>query len=349
MSSRRRRRAASSRRRACASPPPAYAPADPVSPNRLENLAGGLLLGLVAGLGATLLRRPRRERGTGRGRAARARAGARAGAGAGPAAGAAARRPRRARPRSPRSRARSPSGCGRGTTGPGSRRSSCSSPTAPPTGARSRGFETPSGEAEWDTATEADGVYWVCAARARPGRAGGGDRAAPARGQERAGALAIIGRVTTSVVTGGAGFLGSHLCDALLERGHRVICVDNLLTELARQHRAHPRRPVRVRQPRRDRADRDRRAGRLRLPLRRAREPDRLPAPAAALAQGRLVRHAPRARAREVQARALPARLDERGLRRPAGAPAARVATGATSTRSARAASTTRRSATPRR
>ncbi|MSO58347.1 MAG: SDR family oxidoreductase [Thermoleophilia bacterium] len=34
----------------------------------------------------------------------------------------------------------------------------------------------------------------------------------------------------TSVVTGGAGFLGSHLCETLLERGHRVICVDNLET-----------------------------------------------------------------------------------------------------------------------
>jgi dTDP-glucose 4,6-dehydratase len=36
--------------------------------------------------------------------------------------------------------------------------------------------------------------------------------------------------VPTAVVTGGAGFLGSHLCDFLLEKGARVICVDNLLT-----------------------------------------------------------------------------------------------------------------------
>ena len=33
-----------------------------------------------------------------------------------------------------------------------------------------------------------------------------------------------------SVVTGGSGFLGSHLCEYLLARGHRVICVDNLVT-----------------------------------------------------------------------------------------------------------------------
>jgi len=34
----------------------------------------------------------------------------------------------------------------------------------------------------------------------------------------------------TAVVTGGAGFLGSHLCDRLLSEGLKVICIDNLLT-----------------------------------------------------------------------------------------------------------------------
>lgn len=44
--------------------------------------------------------------------------------------------------------------------------------------------------------------------------------------------------MTASLVTGGAGFLGSHLCERLLAAGHRVICVDNLVTG-RRQNIAH--------------------------------------------------------------------------------------------------------------
>ena len=32
------------------------------------------------------------------------------------------------------------------------------------------------------------------------------------------------------LVTGGAGFLGSHLCGRLVDQGHDVICLDNLYT-----------------------------------------------------------------------------------------------------------------------
>src|SRR5688572_23415299 len=33
-----------------------------------------------------------------------------------------------------------------------------------------------------------------------------------------------------TVITGAAGFIGSHLCEALLDRGHSVVAIDNLLT-----------------------------------------------------------------------------------------------------------------------
>ncbi len=42
--------------------------------------------------------------------------------------------------------------------------------------------------------------------------------------------MALTTSQPVSVVTGGAGFLGSHLTDLLLSRGHRVICLDNLIT-----------------------------------------------------------------------------------------------------------------------
>jgi dTDP-glucose 4,6-dehydratase len=47
--------------------------------------------------------------------------------------------------------------------------------------------------------------------------------------------------VPTSLVTGGAGFIGSHLCDYLLSLGHALICVDNLDTGSLQniQHIAH--------------------------------------------------------------------------------------------------------------
>src|SRR5206468_8409068 len=49
-------------------------------------------------------------------------------------------------------------------------------------------------------------------------------------------------RVSTAVVTGGAGFRGSHLCEYLLAQGHSVVCVDNLETATL-QNIEHIRQP----------------------------------------------------------------------------------------------------------
>jgi dTDP-glucose 4,6-dehydratase len=48
--------------------------------------------------------------------------------------------------------------------------------------------------------------------------------------------------MSTCIVTGGAGFLGSHMCDHLLASGHRVICIDNLDTGSLQniEHIRHP-------------------------------------------------------------------------------------------------------------
>src|SRR5437660_4190932 len=56
------------------------------------------------------------------------------------------------------------------------------------------------------------------------------DPARPLARPGLAGGLGYPPSVATCLVTGGAGFLAAHLCDELLARGHRVICVDNLET-----------------------------------------------------------------------------------------------------------------------
>lgn len=40
----------------------------------------------------------------------------------------------------------------------------------------------------------------------------------------------VVNAQPLALITGGAGFVGSHLCDRLLSAGHRVVCLDNLLT-----------------------------------------------------------------------------------------------------------------------
>ena len=51
-------------------------------------------------------------------------------------------------------------------------------------------------------------------------------------------AFEVINTPQRVLVTGGAGFLGSHICERLLARGHEVLCVDNFFTS-SRQNVAH--------------------------------------------------------------------------------------------------------------
>ena len=133
-------------------------------------------------------------------------------------------------------------------------------------------------------------------------------------------------------------------------RGHEVVCMDNLITgspdniehligdralplHQARRHQVHPRR----------------RAARLRPALRLARPARSTTSscPIQTLKVGSLGTHKALGLAKDEEG-ALPAGLHLRSLRRPARASADARTTGATSTRSARAASTTRPSASPR-
>ena len=56
--------------------------------------------------------------------------------------------------------------------------------------------------------------------------------------EAKPGASARYSLTKRVLVTGGAGFLGSHLCDRLIEQGHEVLCVDNFFTG-ARANIAH--------------------------------------------------------------------------------------------------------------
>jgi len=40
----------------------------------------------------------------------------------------------------------------------------------------------------------------------------------------------MVKKTPCTLVTGGAGFIGSHLCERLIDEGHQVICIDNLIT-----------------------------------------------------------------------------------------------------------------------
>ena len=89
-----------------------------------------------------------------------------------------------------------------------------------------------------------------------------------------------------TLVTGGAGFLGSHLCERLLANGHDVICVDNFFTG-AKDHIthliAHPhfellRHGYQVEEIQRERAAEEEATRQLRLEIETLRSPERIEA-----------------------------------------------------------------------
>ena len=125
------------------------------------------------------------------------------------------------------------------------------------------------------------------------------------------------------LVTGGAGFIGSHLSDRLLAEGHHVVCLDNFFTGPPRQPRA-PARPSRLRAaaPRRLRAAVHRGGPDLQPGL--SRLAGALPVQPGQDRQVERHGHPQHAGARQARRRPHPAGLHVRGLRRPDGAPAAR-------------------------
>ena len=135
-----------------------------------------------------------------------------------------------------------------------------------------------------------------------------------------------------TLITGGAGFIGSHLCERFLAEGHEVVCVDNFITGTAGNiDHLRGNAAFQLHRPRHLAPARDRRAGRQRPALRPPGQPGRLPR-ATRSRRSRSARWArttpsawPRPRG------ALPARQHQRGLRRPAKSTRSARTTGATS------------------
>ena len=125
------------------------------------------------------------------------------------------------------------------------------------------------------------------------------------------------------LVTGGAGFLGCHLCERLLAQGHEVLCVDNFFTG-RRANVAHLLGAARLRAdaPRRDLPAL--RRGRRDLQPRLPGVAGPLPARSGADDEDQRARRDQHARPRQAHAGEDPPGLDQRGLRRPARAPADR-------------------------
>ena len=153
---------------------------------------------------------------------------------------------------------------------------------------------------------------------------------------------------TRVLVTGGAGFLGSHLCERLVAAGHEVVSVDNYFTGVRGNLAGllgHP--GVRGDAPRRHLPAL--RRGRPDLQPRLPGVADPLPARPGADHQDQRARRDQHARPGQAGRRAHPAGLDQRGVRRSRTCTRSARTTGATSTRSGRARATTRASAAPRR
>src|SRR5262249_45977099 len=73
--------------------------------------------------------------------------------------------------------------------------------------------------ARWSSTAGTSTTRWRCAAWASP-------------------TAALAANKPRAVISGGAGFIGSHLCEALLARGMRVLALDNFITGSANNLRA---------------------------------------------------------------------------------------------------------------